>query len=256
MTFYKNIISNTVAVMTLLFSFSSSATTVQFETNMGNFEIDLYDEATPKSVENFLAYVNAKAYDNSVIHRSVKDFVIQGGGFSYEGELPLSVIPANAPVINELGKSNLRGTIAYAKKANDPNSATTGWFINLGDNSENLDNQNEGFTVFGEVTGEGMTVIDSIATLSVFNGGGAFATLPLRDFTKGNTPNDANFVIITSVKIIDSTIVVEEPVVEPKKSSGGGSIELFFILLLLSGFVLRRFIAFSNVKVHILSIKK
>jgi cyclophilin family peptidyl-prolyl cis-trans isomerase len=206
MKLYNNIIIKIVLLGGVLFSFSSFATTVQFETNLGSFEIDLYDEATPKSVENFLAYVNAKAYKNSVIHRSIKDFVIQGGGFSYEGEVPLTVISANNPVINEPVKSNLRGTIAYAKTANNPNSATTGWFINLGDNSENLDNQNGGFTVFGEVTGNGMTVVDKIATLPIFNGGGAFTTLPLQNFTAGNTPNDDNFVIVTSVKVIEVSI--------------------------------------------------
>ena len=206
MKFYKHIILKIVLLSGVLFSFSSFATTVQFETNMGNFEIDLYDEATPKSVENFLVYVNAKAYHNSVIHRSVKDFVIQGGGFSYEGEVPLIDIPANNPVVNEPVKSNLYGTIAYAKTANNPNSATTGWFINLTDNSRNLDDQNGGFTVFGEVTGNGMTVIDKIATLAVFNGGGAFTTLPLQNFTAGNTPNGDNFVIIRSVKVISVSI--------------------------------------------------
>lgn len=255
MIFYKNFIINLFTVMGILFAFPAYATTVQFETNMGNFEIDLFDEATPKSVENFLVYVNDKAYDNSMIHRSVKDFVIQGGGFQRQDENTLS-ISANDPVVNEPGKSNLRGTIAYAKKPNKPNSATTGWFINLGDNSENLDNQNEGFTVFGEVTGEGMTVIDKIAALPVFNGGGAFANLPLRDFTAGNTPNDANFVIITSVKVIDSNIVVEEPVIEPKKSSGGGSIGLLFIVFLLSAFILRRFIVSSSAKTCVLRIQK
>ncbi len=244
-----------VVVMGLLLSFSTFATTVQFETNMGNFEVELFDEATPKSVENFLAYVNAQAYDDSIIHRSVNDFVIQGGGFNYKGEVPLPEIPANDPVINEPGKSNLRGTIAYAKKSNQPNSATTGWFINLGDNSENLDNQNEGFTVFGEVTGEGMTVIDEIAALSIFNGGGAFTTLPLRNFTKGNTPNDTNFVIITSVKVIDENIE-PEPEVEPKKSSSGGSMGLLFILLVLSGFVLRRVLVPSRVKIGLSSTSK
>lgn len=251
MKFCKNITIYMVAVMGLLLSFSTFATTVQFETNMGNFEVKLFDEATPKSVENFLAYVNAKAYDDSIIHRSVADFVIQGGGFTYKGEVPLPAIPANDPVINEPVKSNLRGTIAYAKLNDKPNSATTGWFINLADNSANLDNQNEGFTVFGEVIGDGMKVIDEIAAVPVFNGGGAFTTLPLRNFTKGNTPNDANFVIITSVKVIDETI---EP--EPKKSSGGGSMSLLFILLLLSAFVLRGVLVPSRIKIERSSTKK
>ncbi len=177
-------------------------TTVQFKTNMGDFEVKLYNEETPKSVANFLRYVNAQAYDNSIIHRSIDNFIVQGGGYHFMGEVPLTEIPTNTAVINEPEKSNLRGTLAYAKLSGQPNSATSGWFINLTDNSANLDRQNEGFTVFGEVMGGGMTVIDTIATLKTFNGGGAFGDLPLQNFTAGDTPNETNFVIITSVRVM------------------------------------------------------
>ncbi len=231
MGFCKNIIVKMFAIIGLLFSFSSFATTVQFETNMGNFEVELFDDIAPKSVANFLDYVNAGAYDDSIIHRSVENFIIQGGGFQYKGELPLPAIPANDPVVNEPNESNLRGTIAYAKVSGQPDSATTGWFINLEDNSENLDNQNSGFTVFGKVIGDGMTVIDAIAAVPVYDGGGAFTNLPLQNFTSGDTPNDTNFVIITSARVIDENIVTE-----PKKSSGGGSLNPLLLLLLL-GFI-------------------
>lgn len=247
---------NIVVLVGLLFSASSFATTVQFETNMGNFEVELFDEATPKSVANFLAYVNSKAYDNSIIHRSIKDFIIQGGGFRSTGGENLLDIPANDPVVNEFDKSNLRGTIAYAKLGGKPNSATNGWFINLADNSGNLDTQNEGFTVFGKVIGEGMIVVDKIAALKVFKFDGAFANTPLQNFTDVNKPNDTNFVIITSVRVIDSDTIEDTVEVETKKSSGGGSMGLLFILLLFSAFILRRSMTASFIKVQTSRIRR
>src|SRR5690606_25761942 len=99
------------------------------------------DKHTPKTVENFLAYVNAGAYTDSIIHRSVPGFVVQGGGFEFTGALPPVVITQKPAVINEPLFSNVRGTIAMAKVGNDPNSATNQWFINLDNNSGNLDKQ-------------------------------------------------------------------------------------------------------------------
>ncbi len=114
-------------------------------------EIDLFEEETPETVANFLNYVNDGDYANTFIHRSVAGFVIQGGGFTFiDGER--QSVPTDPPVVNEPGISNLRGTIAMAKLSGDPNSATSQWFINLADNAENLDGQNGGFTVFGQVT--------------------------------------------------------------------------------------------------------
>ena len=87
---------------------------------------------------------------------------------------------------NEPFISNIRGTIAMAKLGGDPNSATSQWFINLADNSANLDTQNGGFTVFGHVTGNGMSVADAIAMLNRVNVGSPFDALPVRDYTSGN----------------------------------------------------------------------
>ncbi len=170
---------------------AASATTVQFQTVLGDIEVNLFDKTTPKTVENFLAYVKAEAYKNTIIHRSVAGFVVQGGGFSYKGSESLVAIPQNAKVENEPVYSNLRGTIAMAKIGEQPNSATNQWFFNISDNSANLDKQNGGFTVFGQVTGNGMAIVDAIAALSRFNmdNGGVLGSIPLRNYTAADSTN-------------------------------------------------------------------
>ena len=156
---------------------------VRFSSNVGDIDMELFDTETPLTVTNFLSYVNAGRYNQSFIHRSVPGFVIQGGGFGLNGTTVLPV-PTNAAVPNEPGISNLRGTVAMAKLGLSPDSATSQWFINLKDNSENLDAQNGGFTVFGRVLGNGMAVADRIAAFATYNAtadlGEAFGSLPLQ----------------------------------------------------------------------------
>ena len=194
-----------------LFPRIADATIVEFQTVMGDFEVNLFDSDTPETVTNFLEYVNNGAYTNSVYHRSVPGFIVQGGGFFYDMALPLETIPSNPPVINEPVFSNVRGTIAMAKLSGDPDSATSQWFFNLADNSANLDSQNEGFSVFGQVVGDGMDVIDAIAALPIYNFGSPVNALPLRDYTQtdfdAQVPiDDSNFVIVTAVIVSDSTV--------------------------------------------------
>lgn len=157
------------------------ASNITMQTPLGAVEIELFDEETPKTVANFLKYVNDGAYDNSFIHRSDPDFVLQGGGYFDPGP-GAQLIPTNPPVMNEPGISNVRGTVAMAKLPDAPDSATNQWFINLVDNSS-LDDANGGYTVFGRVSDEGMEVIDQIADLPVWNAGGPFGELPLIGFT-------------------------------------------------------------------------
>jgi cyclophilin family peptidyl-prolyl cis-trans isomerase len=163
--------------------------------------VQLSDSVTPQTVANFLAYVNAGLYNNTIIHRSVSAFIVQGGGFSNASGLP--AINTFSAVVNEFandfaaasnGPVNIRGTIAMAKLSGDPNSATDQWFINLADNSSNLDNQNGGFTTFGTVVGTGMNVFDTITTLPQTNLGDPFTNLPLAG---DGTGSYANLVTLT-----------------------------------------------------------
>lgn len=157
---------------------------VRVETPLGEFEIELFPEDAPNTVANFLAYIESGRFQDSFIHRSAPGFVIQGGGFLYRNGVT-SAVPTFGTIVNEFKRSNVRGTIAMAKQDGDPNSATSQWFINLADNSANLDSQNGGFTVFGRVVDDGMQVVDALAAVPVFNLGGNFAEIPLRNYASG-----------------------------------------------------------------------
>ena len=190
---------------------ASDATVVKFETVLGDFEVNLYDNATPQTVSNFLNYVQNGNYSNSIFHRSVPGFIVQGGGFVTDINAQISPIAANSPVNNEPTYSNVRGTIAMAKVAGDANSATNEWFFNLANNSANLDNQNGGFSVFGEITGDGMAVLDALAALPTYNFGGALTDLPLQnytatDFGNGVPADNTHLIIVTAISVFDTTI--------------------------------------------------
>lgn len=135
---------------------------VLIKTTMGDIEVELYPDKAPVSVENFLQYVNDKFYDNTIFHRVISNFMIQGGGYSKD----LGRNETRAPIKYEgnNGLSNMRGTIAYARTA-DPNSATSQFFINHRDNFGLDHGQTQdgyGYTVFGKVV-RGMEVVDEIA---------------------------------------------------------------------------------------------
>lgn len=178
------------AVVLLTFTTEARASVipvVELDTSLGKIQLTLDPVAAPLTVANFLGYVNRGDYDNSYIHRSIPSFIFQGGSLAYEGG-SFSEVPDQAPVPNEFGRSNVRGTIAMAKLDGDPDSATNGWFINLANNGPTtgpvpgFDSQNGGFTVFGEVT-LGLDVVNAIAALPRFNAGGELNNLPLRDYT-------------------------------------------------------------------------
>ncbi len=246
--------ASALASAAMLSSAPALATIVEFETVLGKVQVNLYDETTPETVENFLSYVESQSYDNTYIHRSVPEFILQGGGFFYDdesGDLDNDV-ETNDPVVNEPEWSNRRGTIAMAKLGNRPNSATSQWFFNLEDNHQNLDVQNGGFTVFGEVT-SGMSVLVDIAKLPRFNMGGvnsALTNLPLRNYGNDEIENEVevtsdHLVAILSVRVIDdaeNSAADLDPVpntlidtVDDKDSSGssGGAMGWLALLALL-----------------------
>lgn len=163
-----------------------AGTIVRVQTPLGDFDIELFDDAAPRTVANFLNYVDDGDYATSFVHRSVPAFVIQGGGFTFAAE-QIGQVPVDAPVANEFGRSNLRGTVAMAKLGGDPDSATSQWFINLADNADPLDVDNGGYTVFGQVIGDGMQIVDEIALLPRWNFGNApFNEVPLIEWGGGD----------------------------------------------------------------------
>ena len=155
---------------------------VQLDFDQGTINIEMLDAAAPLNVANFLSYVDDDSYNNTIIHRSIEGFVIQGGSFT--ATLPLVSVPTRDPVVNEFALSNLRGTLSMAKLADQPDSATSGFFISLADNSTILDPQNGGFTVFARVIGAGMDVADVIEdiptwSLALDNSGFPFDDFPM-----------------------------------------------------------------------------
>ena len=168
----------------LLLSSPAGATIVAVDTPLGGFQIRLFDTIAPEHVENLLNYINDGDYDNSFVHRSVSDFVIQGGNFTYNADgAPNDLIvevPEDPPIVNNFGLSNTRGTLSMARLGGEPDSATSQWFINVMDNI-NLDSIDGGFTVFGHVIGDGMQVVEAINALPI-NSGLVFSALPVIDF--------------------------------------------------------------------------
>ncbi len=159
---------------------------VCLETSQGEFCLRLFPEKdAPQTVANFRKYVNDGDYNGTFIHRSIPVFVIQGGRYRFDSNLGPLEVPKDPPVVNEFKRSNTRGTVAMAKIDGNPNSATSEWFINLADNSANLDAQNGGFTVFAEIV-IGMNVVDSIAQLPVLDLrgflGDTFESVPMLNY--------------------------------------------------------------------------
>jgi len=135
---------------------------VEIDTNQGKITVQLFTSRAPNTVANFLNYIDNDQYANSIFHRVIKDFMIQGGGFNESGQQLKTFIAIGNESRN--GLSNLRGTIAMARTSH-PHSATRQFYINHKDNAF-LDAKNTkwGYTVFGQVT-LGMDVVDKIASV-------------------------------------------------------------------------------------------
>lgn len=163
----------------LLFTLPLFAKTkVILETTKGQIELELFDKKSPKTVENFLGYVNSGFYNGTIFHRVISDFMIQGGGFTTN----LKKKETKDPIKNEASNriSNDVGTIAMAR-TNEPDSATAQFFINV-ENNSNLNYTspaNPGYAVFGRVV-KGMTVVNSIKKAST-RANGPFRDLPVEN---------------------------------------------------------------------------
>lgn len=145
---------------------------VVIETSMGDITAELYRDEAPQSVENFLAYARAGFYDNTIFHRVIKGFMVQGGGLTAD----MSRKPTKPPIKNEATNklSNERGTLAMARTG-DPHSATAQFFINTV-NNVGLNHKSEkppeyGYAVFGKVI-DGMDVVDKIESVKTTERGG------------------------------------------------------------------------------------
>ncbi len=167
-----------------------------------SLEVELFDHEKPLTVANFVRLVEAGAYSRMFFHRLVPGFVIQGGGYrADETYTMVDNVPHLGSITNEFGtgplRSNVRGTLAMAKLPGDPDSATSQFFINLADNSDNLDSQNGGFTVFGRVISDPQGVLDFWNTLShgvgIVNVGSPFEELPV-NYAGNDPPTFANLI--------------------------------------------------------------
>lgn len=180
-------------ILLLLIHSTVFATTVRFETTLGNIDIELYEDEAPSHSANFLNYVNDGDYNETVIHRSEQNFVLQGGGYRYNNGSLVS-IPLDPELNAEVGISNTRGTVALAKVGSRP-SGDSQWFINLKNNAF-LDTSSGGYTVFGRVV-EGMDVVDLISSLRV-----ASNSMPLLGYGTGQITAE-HLIFVTKAYVLD-----------------------------------------------------
>ena len=152
---------------------SAAAPRVRFATSAGEFVVEVYPDKAPKTVENFLQYVKDKHYDGTVFHRVINNFMVQGGGYdaSYaEKKTRAPVVHEGREALAKGGDKNVVGTLAMAR-TNDPNSASSQFFINVKDNDFlNPSVQAPGYTVFGKVV-SGMDVVNKIKATPTGAGG-------------------------------------------------------------------------------------
>lgn len=226
----------------LIFCQSSNAVQIvsvqlDYDNRTEILDLELFDDQVGSTVANFMSYVNTERYDGTFIYRAIPNFVIQTGGYTFRPNDPLTdglrpidepgsglaLVPEDSTlVINNPVLSNIRGTLALAKQSGDPDSGADEWFINLTDNSENLDNQNGGFTVFGSVIDDGMLFADEISVfpIQIFAGpvlGPSFSSLPVVNYDFLAIPSplvlQSNLVMLTSFTVIDRPIIRMSPAI-------------------------------------------
>ncbi len=189
-------------------------TRLRFNTSEGIIDVEMFDRTQPLTVANFLQYIEAGRYNNSIFHRFIENFVLQGGGFTQGPDNTFPTIPTFAPLtVNELGRLNLRGTISMAKPGGSIR-VTNQFFFNLVDNpvldgpniQGGVDQNSGGFTVFAQVT-SGLDVLDRFAEYTSSNQAefnSEFSNIPLTNYNGTNFPTDtrpSNFATISSVAV-------------------------------------------------------
>ena len=199
-------------------------TLVEVSTPEGVIPLALTDTKTPKTVANFLNYINSGRYAGTIFHRSVQTptpFVIQGGGYTTNGQ---HIPTFNTTLPSEAGTPNTTGTIAMALSTG-PNSATSEWFINQANNS-NLNGSSNGgpFTVFGNVVYGGMAVVNTIAALPVIDGtslNSAFGTtLPVLNSSNGTAASNLVTTDYSIVPALTYTATSDDPSIVTPSISG------------------------------------
>jgi len=227
-----------IATASLSFANTASATIVEIKTSLSadTIKVNLFDTTTPVTVENFLSYIDDGHYANSVVHRVASGTglnIVQAGGYEFGGTWPLTPLASNAPIINEPVYSNVKGTIAMAKRSGSVHSATNQWFFNLADSSGNLDRQNGGFTVFGQII-EGLEIVEKVAQLKLCKSG-SLEGIPMvvetsQSCSDMSAPGMDNFVVIEHITIIDSSEVTDSDLIPLKSkepdSDGDGVIDI------------------------------
>jgi peptidyl-prolyl cis-trans isomerase B (cyclophilin B) len=181
---------------------------VELDTTAGKIRIELFADAAPKTVANFLEYVKAKHYDGTQFHRVIDGFMIQGGGFTTDFKQK----PTRGPVVNEAESSskagilNTPGTIAMARTS-DPHSATSQFFINVNDNKflnfRSPDPQGIGYTAFGKVV-SGMDVVNKIAKAPK----GGKAVPPGSPLSPADVPTEP--IVINKATVVDAPAAVSK----------------------------------------------
>ena len=179
---YKYLVFSLLLSLNVIAKDAKKGTMVNIKTNLGDIKVELFDKKAPETVKNFLKYVESKKYNDTIFHRVIDGFMIQGGGFNAKMNRKQTFKSIKNEADN--GVSNVTGTIAMARTS-DINSATNQFFINVNDNKfldhQGKDAQKYGYAVFGKVV-NGMSVVNRIKKTKTGNQG-IYRNKPLQDIT-------------------------------------------------------------------------
>ena len=196
---------------------------VRMTTSVGKIDVELFSDVAPNTVANFLRYVSADSYTDTIFHKVKSNAagtstILLGGAFALEGA-SVDFITTFGNVDNEFSLPDTRGTLAMYKQHESPDSASDQWFFNVTDNSAKFGSDNNGgYTVFGRVIENGLQRVDTIAGLKTYDlsslvGIGAFKKTPLYNYDPSETVAADNLVVATSVAVL--------PLISQNKGAAG-----------------------------------